>query len=86
MKKLGRNFWRFILLMISLPLIFKYYDIFTAPTTGLLVTAGMDDMGLAIATAIPWALPVIVFIVIVFDMSKPDDDNTGNGLKFPTFK
>ena len=85
MKKLGRNFWRFILLMISLPLIFKFYDIFTAPTTGLLVVAGMDDMGLAMATAIPWALPVIVFIVIVYDMSKPDEPEVPKMPKMPKF-
>ena len=85
MKKLGRNFWRFILLMISLPLIFKFYDVFTHPTTGLLVAAGMDDMELAIATAIPWALPVIVFIVIVYDMSKPDEPEVPKMPKMPKF-
>jgi len=71
--------------MISLPLIFKFYDIFTAPTTGLLVVAGMDDMGLAMATAIPWALPVIVFIVIVYDMSKPDEPEVPKMPKMPRF-
>lgn len=79
MKKLGRNIWRVILLVISLPLIFKFYDVFTHPVTGLLITAGMDDWGIAIATALPWAFPLIVFIVIVYDMTKPDDESP----KFP---
>ena len=86
MKKLGRNFWRVILIVISLPLIFKFYEIFTAPTTGLLVVAGADEWTLAIATAIPWAIPAITFLVIVYDMSRPDDDDTNQGMKFPTFK
>lgn len=70
-------------MLISLPILKAYCDIFTAPTTGLFVVAGMDDMALAILTFLPWGFPLIMAIVIIVDMTKPDDDNQSGGIRFP---
>ena len=88
MNKIGRIFWKVILMLVFMPLVKTFYDIFTAPTTGLFVVAGMDDNTLAIMTAIPWVFPLIVFIMLVRDITKPDEEPTQNigGIKFPRIK
>lgn len=73
MKRLAGIFWKLLLLLVYLPLIKGFYDTFTAPGTGLFVTAGMDANGLAFFTAVPWVFPVIVVIMLVIDFTKPDE-------------
>lgn len=83
MKKFSRNLWRVLIMLLSLPFLKAYYDIFTAPTTGLFVVAGMDDTALAALTFVPWGFPLIMAIVIIVDMTKPDDDNRSGGITIP---
>jgi len=67
-------------MLISLPILKTYCDIFTTPVTGLFVVAGMDDTALAIMTFLPWGFPFIMAIIIIIDMTKPDDDNRSGGI------
>jgi len=85
MKRLAGIFWKLLLLLVSLPLIKGFYDVFTAPGTGLLVTAGADANTLAFFTAVPWAFPVIVVIMLVIDFTKKDEPKSG-GIGGITFK
>jgi len=85
MGKLVKIFWHLLLLIVSLPLIKGFYDVFTAPGTGLLVTAGADANTLAFFTAIPWAFPVIVVIMLIVDFTKKEEPKSG-GFGGITFK
>jgi hypothetical protein len=82
MQKFSKILWDIILLLASLPLIKGFYDLFTAPGTGLLVTAGVDNNTLIVMTAIPWVFPLIAVIKLFYDMTKPDDNTTGK-INFP---
>lgn len=85
MKRLAAIFWKLLLLLVSLPLIKGFYDTFTAPGTGLFVTAGMDANGLAFFTAVPWVFPIIIVIMLVIDFTKKDEPKSG-GFGGMTFK
>jgi crotonobetainyl-CoA:carnitine CoA-transferase CaiB-like acyl-CoA transferase len=41
------------------------YDPFTNSTAGTLVDAGADDGTLALTTAIPWILPIMIFTIAI---------------------
>lgn len=69
--------WRLFFAIVSLPLIKSFYDVFTAPGTGLLVQAGANDTTLAIVTVIPWAFPVGLIISAVIKFSHRNDNNRG---------
>lgn len=69
--------WRLLFAIVSLPLIKGFYDVFTAPGTGLLVQAGANDATLAIITVIPWAFPVGCIISAVVKLSHRNDNNRG---------
>lgn len=75
-------------MLVSLPLIKGFYDLFTAPTTGYFVIAGLDSNALAIATAIPWIFPIAAFICFVYDLSKKDEEEPRSigGIKIPKIK
>ncbi len=77
MNKFGRILWKIILLLISLPFIKSFYDIFTAPGTGLLVQAGCDETALAILTAMPWLFPLLCIIFLIKDLSTKDEPPSG---------
>lgn len=85
MKRFVQVIWKLIILVVSLPLIKGFYDIFTAPVTGLLVVAGADANTLAFITAIPWILPIGCFIAIIYDLSKKDEETPSGmgGMSFP---
>jgi hypothetical protein len=86
MGKLGRTIWKIILLLAFLPLVKTFYDVFTEPVTGLFIVAGMDTNTLAIMTAIPWVFPLGVIVMLIIDLTKPDEPDQPSGfggIKFP---
>ena len=68
-----RVLFLWVLIALFFPMVKDFYDTFTAPITGLLVTAGVDDWTLAIITAIPWAIPFILFVLTIYYLSKKDE-------------
>jgi len=75
--------WKIIFLIFWMPLYKVVSDFFTAPETGLFVTSGMNDAGLAFWTAVPWILPIIVVIWLIIDLRKPNEPKGGSGINFP---
>ena len=67
--------WKLLLMAISLPLIKTFYDYYTEPATGILVTMGVPDDQIAIVGAVPFAFPIAMLVWAIIDLSKPDDDN-----------
>jgi hypothetical protein len=70
--KLVKVAFVWIVIALIFPVIKDYYDTFTAPITGLLIT-GADDWTLAIMTGIPWLVPLIVFVMSIIYILKPEE-------------
>lgn len=83
MKKFINVAWKIIFLIFWMPLYKVISDVFVAPETGLFVTSGMNDTGLAFWTAVPWILPLIVAVWLIIDLRKPDEPKGGSGINFP---
>lgn len=58
---------------VLFPLLKGVYDVFTAPTTGLLVIAGVDEGQLAIVGVVPWLVPIFVIMYSIYLIAKGDD-------------
>lgn len=82
MGKLGRIIMKLMLLAISMPVVKGIYDNFTDPVTGLLVTMGVPDDQLAIVGAVPWAIPLAIFVWLIIDFAKPEEPKQPN-FNFP---
>lgn len=65
-----------IIIAFVFPIIKNFYDSFTAPITGALVTAGTDDWTLALMTGIPWIIPLATFVWTIWYLTKPEEENT----------
>jgi hypothetical protein len=70
-----------ILLMglLMFPFLKTFFDTFTNPTTGFMVTSGYCSADLiALAGFIPWAVPIITLIIAVYIIIKPEQHPEGN--------
>lgn len=72
-KKIVKASILWILIGLTFPIIKTFYDSFTAPLTGLLI-ANADDWTLAIITGIPWILPLIIFVMTIVYLLRPDPE------------
>lgn len=73
-----------IVIALIFPVIKDYYDTFTAPLTGLLITSA-DDWTLAIMTGIPWLVPIIIAGLSIWYLIKPEPPKLPgvSDIKFP---
>ena len=71
----------FILLvgLFTWPFVKSFMDIFTNPTTGLMTTPGVGHIVcsadlIALATFVPWFLPIAALFIAVYRVVKPERD------------
>lgn len=67
------------------PIIKDWYDIYSAPTTGILI-GNVDDTTLAIMTFIPWYIPIIVAIAVLLFILIPKEPENPQYPRFPVIR
>lgn len=56
------------------PIVKDWYDVFTAPVTGLMITSGdVPEVVIAAMTFLPWLLPITTVLTLLIWIVTPDE-------------
>ena len=80
---MGKSIFAIFVAAIMTPVIKQFIEYFTTPTTGYLVTIGVDEGTIAMINLIPWIFPLFAIIYVIVHMSKPADHDDEQDRRFP---